>query len=117
VLLKTSLDILNFDTYNYAESVSLYPGEIKKFLARGGCIAWGIVPNDITSADKETVAGLRDRLEEAIAPFTRNGLPFKDIIAHSLLTPSCTLIPLGEEGSEKALELLTGLSTEMRKKL
>jgi methionine synthase II (cobalamin-independent) len=116
VLLKTKLDILNFDTYNYAESVSLYPDEIKKFLERGGCIAWGIVPNDVTSADKETIASLRDRLEEAVAPFTRNGLPFRDIMAHSLLTPSCTLIPLGEEGAEKALELLTGLSNEMRKK-
>ncbi|MBA7712075.1 hypothetical protein ES703_121044 [subsurface metagenome] len=116
VLLKTRLDILNFDTYNYAESVSLYPDEIKKFLARGGCIAWGIVPNDISSADKETVASLRDRLEEAMAPFTRNGVRFKELAAHSLLTPSCTLIPLGEEGAEKALELLTGLSGEMRKK-
>ncbi len=117
VLLKTSLDILNFDTYNYAESLTLYPDEIKKFLARGGCIAWGIVPNDAPSAEKETIAALRDRLEEAIAPFTRHGLPFRDILAHSLLTPSCTLIPLGEEGAEKALELLVGLSAEMRKKL
>ncbi len=116
VLLKTSLDILNFDTYNFAESVSLYPNEIKSFLARGGCIAWGIVPNDVTSADKETVASLRDRLEEAMAPFTRNGIRFKDLAAQSLLTPSCTLIPLGEEGAEKALELLTGLSREMRKR-
>ena len=45
VLLKTKLDILNFDAYNYAQSVSLYPEEIKKFLGRGGAIAWGIVPN------------------------------------------------------------------------
>ncbi|MCK4274191.1 MAG: methionine synthase [Dehalococcoidales bacterium] len=116
VLLKTSLDILNFDTYNFAESVSLYPDEIKSFLARGGCIAWGIVPNDGESLNKESVASLKDRLEEAMAPFTRNGVRFKDLAAQSLLTPSCTLIPLGEEGAEKALELLTGLSGEMRKR-
>jgi methionine synthase II (cobalamin-independent) len=116
VLLKTKLDILNFDTYNYAQSVSLYPDEIKKFLARGGAIAWGIVPNNTESLTKESVASLKDRLEEAIAPFTRNGIRFKDIVKQSLLTPSCTLIPLGEEGAEKALELLTGLSAEMRKR-
>jgi len=114
VLLKTKLDILNFDTYNYAESLTLYPDEVKAFVSRGGCIAWGIVPNNTESLTKETVASLRDRLEEAMAPFTRNGLRFKDLVAHSLLTPSCTLIPLGEEGSEKALELLTALSAEMR---
>jgi methionine synthase II (cobalamin-independent) len=116
VLLNTRLDILNFDAYNYAESVSLYPEEIRKFLARGGAIAWGIVPNDGVSVGNETVASLRDRLEEAMAPFTRNGVRFRDLAAHSMLTPSCTLVPLGEEAAGQALELLTGLSDEMRKK-
>ena len=116
VLLKTKLDILNFDAYNYAESVSLYPAEIKKFLDRGGAIAWGIVPNDVESLNKESVPSLKDRLEDAMAPFTRNGVRFKDLLAQSLLTPSCTLVPLGEEGAEKALELLTELSNDIRKR-
>jgi methionine synthase II (cobalamin-independent) len=116
VLLKTKLDILNFDAYNYAQSISLYPEEIKKFLGRGGCIAWGIVPNNTEPLSKESVASLKDRLEEAIAPFTRNGLPFKDIVKQSLLTPSCSLAYLTEDGAEQALKLLTDLSTEMRKK-
>jgi hypothetical protein len=116
VILKTKLDILSFDAHNYAESISLYPGEIKKFLGRGGAIAWGIVPNDSGSFNKETIASLKDRLEEAMAPFTRNGLSIKDIVRQGLLTPSCTLIPLGEEGSEKALEMLAGLSEEIRKR-
>ena len=29
LLLKTSIDILSFDAYNYAESLALYPGELK----------------------------------------------------------------------------------------
>ena len=116
VLLKTKLDILSFDTYNYAASLGLYPDEIKQFIARGGCIAWGIVPNNTEPVNKESVASLKDRLEEAIAPFTRNGLSFKDILKQSLLTPSCSLTSLSEEGAEKALELLTDLSKEMRKR-
>ncbi len=116
VLLKTKLDILNFDAYNYAQSLSLYPDEIKKFIARGGCIAWGIVPNSAESLTKETVASLKDRLEEAMAPFTRNGIRFKDLVTQSLLTPSCTLASLSEEGAEQALKLLTELSAEMRKR-
>jgi methionine synthase II (cobalamin-independent) len=116
VILKTKLDILNFDTYNYAQSLTLYPDEIKKFITRGGCVAWGIVPNNTDPVNKETVASLKDRLEEAMAPFTRNGLSIKDIVKHSLLTPSCTLVPLGDDGAEKALELLNGLSQEIRRK-
>ena len=98
VLLKTKMDILNFDAYAYAQSLALYPDEVKKFIRRGGCIAWGIVPNTMAPLQKESAASLKDRLEEAMAPFTRNGLAFKDIVKQSLLTPSCTLMPLGEEG-------------------
>ena len=116
IFFKTKLDILNFDTYNYAESLTLYPDEVKSFISRGGCVAWGIVPNNVTSVDRETVASLRDRLEEAMTPFTRNGLRFKDLATHSLLTPSCSLASLTEEGCEKALELLTALSAEMRRR-
>jgi methionine synthase II (cobalamin-independent) len=116
VLLKTKLDILSFDAYNYAASLSLYPEEIKKFLGRGGAIAWGIVPNGAEPLNKESVASLKDRLEEAMAPFTRHGIPFKDIVRQGLLTPGCGLPSLTEDGSERALELLAGLSQEMRKR-
>jgi methionine synthase II (cobalamin-independent) len=117
ILLKTSVDILSFDTYNYAQSLSLYPVETKEFLARGGTIAWGIVPNDTESIRKESVASLKDRLEEAMAPFTRHGIPFKQLIAQGLLTPSCGMATLAsEEPAERILELLAELSTEIRKR-
>jgi len=116
VLLKASLDILSFDAYNYAESLSLYPAEIKKFLGKGGTIAWGIVPNDAESLDRESIASLKDRLGEAMAPFTRNGLPFRQLIAQGLLTPSCGLASLPEETAGRVLELLADLSAEIRKR-
>jgi len=116
VLLDTSTDILNFDAYNYAESLSLYPSEVKAFLDKQGTIAWGIVPNEAEALAKETVASLKDRLEEAMAPFTRNGVRFKQLIEQGLLTPSCTLTPLSEEAAGQALELLAELSTAIRKR-
>jgi methionine synthase II (cobalamin-independent) len=51
-----------------------------------------------------------------MAPFTRNGVRFKDLMAQSLLTPSCGLEPLGEEAAGTALELLTELSARIRKR-
>ncbi len=116
VLLETSTDIVSFDAYNYAQSLSLYPAEIKKFLARKGTIAWGIVPNQEESLAKETAASLKDRLEEAMAPFTRKGIRFKQLIEQGLLTPSCTLTSLSKEAAGQALELLAELSAKMRKR-
>ncbi len=117
VLLDTSTNILSFDAYNYAQSLSLYPAEAKKFLDKGGVIAWGIVPNEEEALAEETITSLKDRLEEAMAPFTRNGLRFKQLIEQGLLTPSCTLASLkNEEASARALELLTELSATIRKR-
>ena len=117
VLLDTSVDIISFDTYNYAQSLSLYPEAVKKFLDRNGTIAWGIVPNDEASLARESVASLKDRLEEAIAPFTRKDIRFKQLLAQGLLTPSCGLASLStEDAADRALELLADLSREIRKR-
>jgi methionine synthase II (cobalamin-independent) len=117
VLLSTSADILSFDTYNYANSLSLYPAEIKKFLDRKGTIAWGIVPNSEDLLTKESVASLKDRLDEAMAPFTRNGISFKQLLQQAMLTPSCGLASLAtEEAAEQALKLLVELSISIRKR-
>jgi len=120
VLLDTSTDILSFDAYNYAQSLSLYPVEVKKFLdrpGRKGAIAWGIVPTDEESLARESVASLKDRLEEAMAPFTRDGTPFKQLVVQGLLTPSCGLASLAtDEAAAWALELLTELSATIRRR-
>lgn len=116
ILLKTKIDILNFDAYDYAQSLGLYPDEVKAFIGRGGCVAWGIVPNHMEPLGKESVSSLKDRLEEAMAPFTRNGLSMKDIVKNSLLLPACGLNALTEDGVEQVLKLLTELSAEMRRR-
>jgi methionine synthase II (cobalamin-independent) len=117
IILETDLDILSFDAYNHAQSLSLYPKEVKAFLKRNGVIAWGIVPNDGLSLGKENAASLKDRLEEAMLPFTRNGLPFPQLLAQSIVTPSCTLASLeSPDASARALELLVELSNMMRAK-
>ena len=108
---------MSFDAYNYAQSLSLYPTEVKKFLERKGTIAWGIIPNDEESLAKETVASLKDRLEEAMAPFTRKDIRFRQLLEQGLLTPSCGLASLAtKEASARALELLTELSIKVSKR-
>jgi methionine synthase II (cobalamin-independent) len=116
LLLKSSADILSFDAYNYADSLSSYPAEVKAFLERGSSIAWGIIPNTEEASAGESVASLYDRLGEAMAPFTREGVPFKQLVAQGLLTPSCTLASMSSEAATHALELLAELSARVRSK-
>lgn len=115
VLLGTSLDVVGFDTYNFSGSLGLYPAEVRRLLERGGAIAWGIVPNTAENLRQETCSSLKDRLEEAMAPFTRHQVSIRQLREQALLTPSCGLAGLSEDGAERALELLAELSATLRR--
>jgi methionine synthase II (cobalamin-independent) len=116
VLLGTSAHIISFDTYNFAGSLALYPAEVKALIDRGGAIAWGVVPNTEEALAKESISSLKDRLEEAMAPFTRQGISFKSLKEQGIITPSCGLAGLSEDGAEHVLEMVAGLSDRMRGK-
>lgn len=113
VVISTKAEIISFDTYNYAVSLSLFTHDIKALIERGGAIAWGIIPNN-EDLSKESISSLKDRLEEAMAPFSRCGIPFSLIKERAILTPACSLASLSEDGAEQALVTLTGLSARMR---
>lgn len=114
VLLETSIDILNFDAYNYAESLSLYPDAVMSFLDRGGILAWGIVPNEEKALAAETPESLTSRLEEAMALLVRKGIDQELLIKRCLLTPSCGLGGLTADQAAHALELAASLSEALR---
>ncbi|MBM4443874.1 MAG: methionine synthase [Chloroflexi bacterium] len=114
LLLDLPIHILSFDAYNYAGALSTYPEQVQSFLKRGGTVAWGIVPNDEEALARESVASLKDRLEEAMAPYARSGTPFKRLLQQALLTPSCGLASLSAEAAEHCLEFLAQLSARMR---
>ena len=114
VLLGTGIDILSFDAYHCASSLSTHCDRVKSFLEGGGNIAWGIIPNEEEALAKESVPSLRDRLEDAMAQFAGDGIRFKRIIAQGLITPSCGLAGLSPEAANQALELTARLSHELR---
>lgn len=116
LVLGTSIDVLSFDAFEYAQSLSLYPQEVKAFLERGGAIAWGIVPNNDEALAKETPASLKDRLEETMALTSRKGIPFRQLVSQGLVTPSCGLASMSPEAAVRALELTAELSGMMRQR-
>jgi methionine synthase II (cobalamin-independent) len=116
VVLQTSLDILSFDAYNYAETLALYPDEVKSFLNRGGVIAWGIVPNEEQTLNKETKASIGDRLEKAMSLLSKKGISYDTIKSQCLISPSCGLASISTEAATRALDLTAAVSADFRKR-
>lgn len=113
LLFGTKIDILSFDAFDYGESLFLYPDELGDFLRRGGVIAWGIVP----TADKvasESIESLLFRLEGLINKGTSVEFSADDVLAASLITPSCGAGSLSIDLSEKVFDLLSKVSNKMK---
>ncbi len=117
ILLATSVDILNLDAYSYAETLSLYPEALRAFLERGGIVAWGIVPvDDEKRLMAETTEHLVEKLEAALKLVASKGVPLEALLASALITPTCGMRTLSEQGAERALSLLAAVSQRMRHK-
>ena len=114
MLFNLRIDIVNFDAFGYMEKVLLYPDDIKKFLARGGSLAWGIVPTG-ACIGKETADGLIIKLETGMKRLEKEGIDRKTLLRQCLLTPSCGMGSLTPEKAEAILKLLREVSDKMQK--
>jgi hypothetical protein len=115
LLLSTSLDILSFDAYEYAETLALYPEQLGEFLEKGGVIGWGIVPAGDEALD-ETVDSLVDRFHGALDLLADKGFHRDDLLASALIMPSCGCGSLEVDTAVRVLELTRELSTALQER-
>ena len=112
------LDVINFDAYGYMDRFALYGEACDAFWARGGIVAWGIVPtNDPEAIVKETGESLARRLLEGMSGFVSDRTPLSRILEQSLITPSCGCGSLSEELTARVLSLNEEVSRSVRKSL
>jgi len=86
--IDAGVDIINFDAYQYGESILLYPKRMQSFLEEGGVLSWGIVP---TSADVEAVspAELVIRFEKLADALATRGVSRELVLQNAMITASC----------------------------
>lgn len=119
VLLETQVDILNLDAYGYLENLALYPSELRRFLDRGGVVAWGIIPNN-EGIYQVTAADLAIRLRQGFNLIAEKAqgrgvdISPEEFENRSLLTPSCGLGSATEVVSDQVLHTLTEVAKILR---
>jgi len=115
LVLESGADIVNFDAYAYFDRFILYADQIRKFLAGGGFLAWGIVPTlKPEEIERETVdslyAGILERFEQVQAL----GFDRGTILRQSFITPSCGVGSLSLDLATRVLTLTRDLSVKIR---
>jgi methionine synthase II (cobalamin-independent) len=111
MLLETSIDIINFDSFSFADNFVLYSEAIEKFLKRGGIIAWGAVPTSEfrVNTDIKLVSG---KLKDAMDKLVSRGVDKELLLKRAILTPACGMGSLSREIAEKAIDLTNKLALE-----
>lgn len=115
ILIDAGVDIVNFDAFGYGETIAFYADSVKEHLARGGILAWGVVPTN-KIIQTQTVESLEKQLEAVMDNLASTGIDKQLILEQAMITPSCGTGSLDPEDAEKVFELLGKLSKRMREK-
>lgn len=116
LLFDSAIDIISFDAYGYFDRFVLFEEGLKRFLERGGILAWGIVPTGVTAhIEKESVESLYEMWLSQMAVLEGMGIPREAVMEATLITPSCGTGSLPLTHAKKVLELTQGLSQRIRK--
>jgi len=110
LLLNAPLDIISFDSHGYFESLRLYGPALSAFLARGGWLAWGLVPTN-EDFQHETVDTLWQTFQEQVTHVSADlKLAPKEILSQAILTPACGTGFMSREAARRVLTTLAELS-------
>jgi hypothetical protein len=111
------VDVLNFDAADHLDSFLAHGEAIARFLAEGGLLAWGVVPNDERARDLDAdVTGARV-LEGAERLAKMGAVDATAILEASFVSPACGTGALSPELAERCFALTAQTSSWLRTRL
>jgi hypothetical protein len=112
LLTKAGLDIINFDAFEFMETVCLYPRQIGDFVKGGGLLAFGVVPTrdfDQSVSASRLAALVRGGWEKLAS----KGADLDSLRASTLITSACGLGSLSPEKARGILEIIPKVKEEL----
>ena len=113
--IDAGVDIINFDAYEYGETIPLYGDRMKTFLEEGGILAWGIVPTS-EKIDDETTESLMAKFDSLVDALAAKNIHRDLILQNALITASCGTGSVPVERAEKIAEETKHVSDRLKEK-
>jgi hypothetical protein len=112
--IDTGAEIVNFDAYQYGETIAMYPDHVRRHLEGGGALAWGVVPTSVAVRDN-TAESLADHYQKMVENLIeKSGLDRQMIYEQTLLTGSCGTGSMAVADAEMVFRLTGELSKTLR---
>ncbi len=118
ILIDAGVDIVNFDAFDFGETIALYPEAVKRHLEAGKYLAWGVVPTNSEKIQAQTVESLIEKFDAVVDNLAKaTGLDKKLITDQAFVTPSCGTGSLPVADAEKVFSLLGQLSKALQERM
>jgi hypothetical protein len=115
ILMDAGADIVNFDAFDYGETIALYPAAVKRHLEAGKALAWGIVPTNSAKIQANTPDALVAKFHSLVDHLSRTaGIPRELILRQAMITPSCGTGSLPVADAERVFTTLRAVSAQLR---
>jgi hypothetical protein len=115
ILMDAGVDIVNFDAFEYGETIAMYPDAVKKHLEKGGMLAWGIIPTS-KAIREQTVDTLESKFESVMENLATQGIDLQMIREQALITPSCGTGSMEPGDADMVFEMVEALTRRMKTK-
>ena len=115
MIMEIGLDIIHFDAHKDLSSVLLYAEPLRRYLAEGGAISWGIVPTDEAALKAAEASPLAARLLQGFAQLIQEGLSQEILSTGSLIAPSCGAGSLSAEGARRVYQVTAAVAAILRR--
>ena len=117
ILVDAGVDIVNFDAFEFGETVGLYSDSMKQHLVeRKNYLAWGVVPTS-TAIREQSVDSLVAQFEKVTKSLAaKAGIDHRIIVEQAFITPSCGTGSMAVEDAERVFRLLGETSNALKAK-
>jgi hypothetical protein len=115
ILIDAGVDLVNFDAFEFGETIAMYSDSVKQHLDRGGMLAWGVVPTS-QAIRGQTIDSMITHFEYLIDNLAAKGIDRQQITEQAVITPACGTGSMEPADAEKVFEITEGLSETMRGK-
>ena len=118
ILIDAGVDLVNFDAFDFGDSIALYPQAVKAHLEAGKGLAWGVVPTNSEKIHHQTVESLVAKFDAGVDNLARATNLDKQLIeTQAMITPSCGTGSLPVADAEKVFSLLGQTSAALRARM
>jgi hypothetical protein len=115
ILIDAGVDLVNFDAFDYGETIALYPEAVKRHIEAGNALAWGIVPTNSAKIRAQTADTLVEKFNGLVENLAaKTGLSREVILRQAAITPSCGTGSLPVDDAELVFKLLGEVSAKLQ---